>query len=110
MSSEKEYGIFQYWKLIRTSSFSRTIIIQQRMEPSIGPSSIDPEPTNLQRGEAYVSQRQRAQRENNFNIRKGEAFISIIMFSEAKEFKSLCWWMDSGASDHMSYKRMICRI
>lgn len=77
----------------------------QRVEPSGGENSSGSQSINIRRGEAYVTQRQRTQRGNNSNIRRGDAFISIAMFSEAKEFKSLFWWMDSGASDHMSYKR-----
>lgn len=80
----------------------------QRVEPSSNDGSSGLHSTNSRRGEAYVTQRQltqNAQRGNNTNIRRGEAFISIALFSEAKEFKSLFWWMDSGASDHMSYKR-----
>lgn len=68
-----------------------------------GENNVGSDPTNLRRGEAYVSQRMR--RTNHSDIRKGEALISIALLSEAKEFKSLGWWMDSGASDHMSYMR-----
>lgn len=78
---------------------------QQQGESSFGKNNIDAESSNSRKGEAYVSQRQKVQRVNHSGIRRGDAFISIAMFSEAKEFKSLHWWMDSGASDHMSYKR-----
>lgn len=77
----------------------------QSVELAGGGTSRGTQPTNVRRGDAYVIQRQRAKPANNSNFKKGEAFISIALFTEAKEFKSLFWWMDSGASDHMSYKK-----
>lgn len=39
------------------------------------------------------------------NSRRGDAYISIAMPAGNQTSRTDDWWMDSGASDHMSYKR-----